>query len=111
MEKRILNVKQLVALWIGITIIALMGIFPPVKKTATKPELSPPSYRQVVAYNFLFTESSSEIEYQRLLIQWLITAIIATGLVVTFDEKTERFTSKPENSKFYPSSLLSDKRY
>jgi len=111
MEKRILNTKQLVALWIGITIIALMGIFPPVKKTMPKPELSPPSYRQVVAYNFLFTESLNEIEYQRLLIQWLITAIITAGLVVTFEEKTERFTSKPENSKFYPSSLLSDKRY
>ena len=111
MEKRILSAKQLVALWIGITIVALMGIFPPVKKTATKPELSPPSYRQVVAYNFLFAESSSEIEYQRLLIQWLITAIITTGLVVTFEKKTERFTSKPENNKFYPSSILSDKRY
>ena len=111
MEKRILNVKQLVALWIGITIIALMGIFPPVKKTATKPELSPPSYRQVVAYDFLFTDSLNEIEYQRLLIQWLISAIITAGLVVTFEEKAERFTSKPENSKFYPSSLLSEKRY
>jgi len=88
-----------------------MGIFPPVKKTATKPELSPPSYRQVVAYNFLFTDSLNEIEYQRLLIQWLITAIITAGLVVTFEEKAERFTSKPENNKFYPSSLLAEKRY
>jgi hypothetical protein len=111
MKKRILNVKQLAALWIGITIIALMGIFPPVKKTMTKPELSPPSYRQVVAYDFLFTESLNEIEYQRLLIQWLITAIVTTGLAVTFEEKAEHFTSKPENSKFYPSSLLAEKRY
>ena len=111
MEKRILNIKQLVALWIGITIIALMGIFPPEKKVVTKPELSPPSYHQVVVYNFLFTESLNEIEYQRLLIQWLITAIITTGLAVTFEEKAVRFTSKPENSKFYPSPLLSDKRY
>ncbi|MCX5635074.1 MAG: hypothetical protein NTW55_04420 [Planctomycetota bacterium] len=111
MEKKTLNAKQLVALWIGITIIALMGIYPPVKKMVTKSELSTPSYRQVVTYDFLFTGSLNEIEYQRLLIQWLITAIITTGLVVTFDEKAEHFTSKPENSKFYPSSLLSDKRY
>ena len=111
MEKRILNVKQLVALWIGIMIIALMGIFPPVKKVVTKSELSTPSYRQVVVYNFLFTESLNELEYQRLLIQWLIAAIVTTGFVMTFDERAERFTSKPENSKFYPSSLLADKRY
>jgi hypothetical protein len=111
MEKRTLNVKQLVALWIGITIIALMGIFPPVKKVETKPELSTPSYRQVVTHDFLFTESLNEIEYQRLLIQWLITAIITTGLVVTFDKKAERFTSTSENNKFYPSSLLAEKRY
>lgn len=111
MEKRILNVKQLVTLWIGITIIALMGTFPPVKKTVTRPQSSTPSYHQVIAYNFLFTESPSEIEYQRLLIQWLITAIITTGLVVTFEEKAEPFTSKPENSKFYPPSILAEKRY
>jgi hypothetical protein len=111
MEKRILNVKQLAVLWIGITIIALMGIFPPVKKTVTRTQASTPSYCQVVAYDFLFTESLNEIEYQRLLIQWLITAIVTTGLAVTFEEKATRFTSKPENSKFYPSSLLAEKRY
>jgi len=111
MEKRILNVKQLAVLWIGITIIALMGIFPPVKKVMTMPQTFTPSYHQVVAYDFLFTESLSEIEYQRLLIQWLITATVTIGLVITFDKKAERFTSKSENNKFYPSSLLAEKRY
>ncbi len=111
MASKAMNGKQIVTLWIGITIIALMGIYLPVHKTVSKNEAPPPSYRQVVIYDFLFKDSIQEIDYPRLLIQWLIVATITGGLMLTFNEKREQFVSSKENSKFYPSSLLAEKRY
>ncbi len=58
-----MNKTQLKALWVGIGIFVLMGLFPPTTK----------------GYNFVLDRG--DISLCRLLIQWVITAAITAGFI------------------------------
>lgn len=94
-----MNKKQLIALWAGIIIISLMGIFPPWIMTGQSQIpirlqfkyrfiLLPPkmSGKEVIAPGYHI--SGHHIDFSTLSIQWLIVGLICTGFVITF-HKTE----------------------
>jgi hypothetical protein len=85
-----MNTKQKICLWLGIAVIVLMGLFPP-WMAAT------PNGRNYVAggYGFIlfppnqFGESLwlARIDFAKLVAQWAMAAVVATGLIVTFAGK------------------------
>jgi len=115
--REIMNKKQKIWIWVGITIIVLMGLFPPwvVKQVIPKgdwniitlrkyifilkapyfhykalpppPPKSHPKYAE--AYMGIEPEfnHAEQIDITRLLIQWFIVALITGGLIVTFKDK------------------------
>ena len=121
--KEILNKKQKICLWVGITIIVLMGLFPPwvVKQVFQKGNwntitlrkyififkapyihykaISPPHPKApkdiVESYKSIRAGFNhvEQIDVTRLLIQWFIIALITGGLIVTFKDK------KPKDEK------------
>ena len=60
-----MNRRQMIVLWTGIILFILMGLFPPVRRS----------------YGFLLTQDSEDIQFQKLLIQWLILAAGIAGLI------------------------------
>lgn len=93
-----MNRKQLICMWCGIGIIALMGLFPPVRKPkpdsairiATRLNYSGGDIREKAKpfpYGFFLAWESSRIEFNKLLVQWAIVAFVTGGLVYTFKDK------------------------
>ena len=78
-------------LWIGITLIVLMGIFPPASKTIW----SGGDYKVLNYYAVLLDIRSEDIEYGKLLIQWSIVGAITGDLFVTLKDKEPK--DKPNN--------------
>ena len=85
-----MNKKQINCLWIGIAVIVLMGLFPPVSKrgrilvdgygkTYGNPTTS-------VKYEFILN-TSAQVVMSNLIAQWVIVSAITGGLVVTFADK------------------------
>lgn len=85
------NKKQKICLWIGIAVIVLMAIFPPVDKriisvySRTNRGLVP-DYK-TIKYAFFFTAKSQEIEYRILFGQWCIIGAATIGLIYTFRDR------------------------
>ena len=75
------NKKQKNCLWIGIAVIVLMGIIPPVDKGT----------------NFFFAAKSEEIEYVKLFIQWIIVGAITVGLIYAFRDQKEKRLKADQN--------------
>lgn len=74
-----MNKKQLITLWVGISIIVLMGIYPPYFISMP---MNPRAGR--TEYHFLFKTVFFRVDIAKLLIQWFIVAFIITGLLFTF---------------------------
>ena len=83
-------------MWVGITIIVAMGLFPPWIEIRTSSS-SPPNtgFTQYISrgYSFLFappSESSAFIDLSRLITQWVIVGAITLGIVIAFNKRPER---------------------
>ena len=85
-----MNKKQLIALWSGIIIISLMGIFPP---WVTEGNVRGAHIYALAKYSFILTPPYSDaertisihhIDFSKLIIQWFIIGLICTGFVITF---------------------------
>ena len=76
--------KQSIILWLGITIILLMTMFPPILKTVPLEGSAGSSYRQVIEYEYYFTKSVKKILLLRLFMEWFVVAIITVGLLYTY---------------------------
>jgi len=90
-----MNKKQLIALWAGIIIISLMGIFPPWIMEGNNSGVqvySLAKYHCILTRPYSGGEQSTlsvhHIDIPKLIIQWFIVGLICTGLVITF-HKTE----------------------
>ncbi len=88
-----MNRKQKICLWIGIIVIVLMGIFPPLKFGCYQPDavwavdMSLWARRfHSFGYERLWMLEEPEIGFSKLLIQWSIVAIATVGLLLTFKD-------------------------
>ncbi len=79
-----MNKKQLFVVWAGIIAIVLMGIFPPMMVQLE-------SSKAFRGYDFIVpnVRSLTVIDFTRLLTQWIIVLALMTGLLITFQNKSD----------------------
>ena len=82
-----MNRKQKIVLWVGIVIIVLMGLFPPVRYKRYS------TYR--VRYEFLLVTQNTVV-VTNLLVQWVVVSIIGSGLIYTFRDKRKQKGESPK---------------
>ena len=80
-----MNKKQLIVMWVGIGIIVLMGLFPPLMLCAE-------GSKAFLDYGFIIpqlkgAEKVSLVDFTRLLTQWGIVSALTTGFIITFKDK------------------------
>lgn len=86
-----MNKKQKVALWVGIAAAVIMGLYPPWNydhpklgsKSIGYSSIFTPAQKQVTEYNDTYTETANAIDATRLIIEWVLVAIVTGGLIVT----------------------------
>jgi len=71
--------KRIWCLWIGISLIVLMGLFPPVLRKST-------FNNRYVKYSFILN-ASGPIVLHNLIVQWIVVSAITGGLIYTFRDK------------------------
>ncbi len=76
-----MNRKQKIALWIGIIVIILLGLFPPFVEPVGM-------YGRGRYYKFILF-SDDNIDIIKLCVQWAIVAVITGGLIITFKDKKQ----------------------
>lgn len=72
-----MNKKQLIAMWCGIAVIVLTGLFPLVQKPSRRLEIG-----------FLF-EDYKYMEFAVIFIVWVLVALVTIGLVITFRDNSK----------------------
>jgi len=86
-----MNKKQLKILWIGITIIVLMGLFPPwhtqIPQIGTQ---KPFGYAFIFAPPEVGSRMYPTLNIPQLMVQWIIVLAITGGLIVTFKDKRQK---------------------
>ena len=80
-----MNRKQKICLWIGIAVIVLMGLFPPVSIF----EAGRYAYRDI-EYRFLLNTGGGLVALSNLLLQWAVVAVITGGLIIPLQTKRTR---------------------
>ena len=84
-----MNKKQKVFLWIGIAVIAAMGLFPPVRVqrySSTRTHMTAHSY---IRYQFLLN-TRGEVVTANLCAEWMIATTITGWLIYRFKDKKEK---------------------
>lgn len=84
-----MNNRQVIILWLSITAVVLMTLYPPILKTVPEQHGAVISYIQAVHYEFILTEHVKNIQFGRLCLQWFIITIVAMGLMVTLKSKRQ----------------------
>lgn len=79
-----MNDKQKKALWLGIAIMAAMGIYPPWNFQSSQASIP-----ELIGYSWIFLPArtwteANVIDVTRLTIQWIVVALITAGLLVSF---------------------------
>lgn len=91
-----MNKKQKKCLWIGIAVIVLMGLFPPVaKRGKILGGGDGRAYRigsTYVKYEFIL-DTRAPVVLSNLITQWFVVSAIAAGLIYSFKDK------KPKDEK------------
>ena len=91
-----MNRKQMVVLWVGLSIFLLIGIFPPWLYTSVWGEGIHPE--KDAGYYFILIPPKPEkslmgikLDVQRLCVQWIIVSVATGGFILTFrgKKKTE----------------------
>ena len=88
-----MNTKQKVALWTGIIIVVIMGLFPPWLHTRIIDVIGALEVRTYY-YDYPFILNAPQgnmlgkthLDFKRLIIQWIIIAIIVGGFMKTFSK-------------------------
>jgi len=77
-----MNLKQKICLWVGIAVIVVMGIFPPLV-------ISIQGAIEQQGYGFILIppEKYCHINTSRLYVQWIMVAVVTGGFIVTFKDK------------------------
>lgn len=88
-----MNKKQRICLWIGIAVIVLMGIFPPVQRTHRSFGLelygngNDETYETTIGYGFILATGDGAVVFSNILVQWIVVSIITGGLIYAFRDK------------------------
>jgi hypothetical protein len=72
-----MNKRRLIVMWCGIAVIVLAGLFPLIQKPARRLEIG-----------FLF-EDYEYLEFNVILIIWVLVALVTIGLVITFRDNSK----------------------
>ena len=82
-----MNKKQIIAMWAGITIIVLMGLFPPHM-------IGYHGMNLFLGYDFIMhprtwlaDDRHVMVDFTRLLTQWIIVLALMAGIIITFKDK------------------------
>jgi hypothetical protein len=75
-----MNRKQIICLWIGIVVVVLMGLFPPSYISNTYDN-------RKIEYMFLLNPTRFSVDISRLSVQWVVTAVITGGLILSFQSR------------------------
>ncbi len=78
-----MNRKQMIVLWIGITVFVLMGLFPPFIASL------PSGYGGRQRYYQFILSIYGNIDIIRLCVQWAMVAVITGGLIYTLKDKKD----------------------
>ena len=99
-----MNTKQKVALWTGIVVVVIMGLFPPWLHTSI---FDGPGSLEVRSYyyttHFILNTpqgnmlGKAHLDFKRLIIQWIIIAIIAGGFMKTFSKHRHQTNDEKGN--------------
>jgi hypothetical protein len=95
-----MNQNQKICLWIGIVVIVTMGLFPPwiSRAVGSRPTEELPKYSFLLlpppAQNLGNGVSRHQIYMTRLVIQWLMVAIVTGGLMPTLADKKPKDEQK-----------------
>lgn len=95
-----MNKKQLLCMWIGIIVVVLMALFPPVEREIPNyrgpriPRIGegPISYRHVVNYEFLLTKGNGTVVIGDLFVQWVIASGITAAFIYALKDKKPKDT-------------------
>lgn len=93
-----MNKKQKKILWIGIIIIALMGMFPPYNYEVGFGF----GGKKHVSYDFFLSppyHSSAELDFARLTIQWIIVSVLTAGAIYSTKESKDKTNVRPEKQQ------------
>ena len=91
-----MNSKQKKVLWIGIVIVVLMGLFPPWTDTLEGFRTEPRGY--VIIFKPPYSRGGAwgvQIDFQRLILQWLIVGFVIGGLLITSKNRKSEQEQKP----------------
>ncbi len=87
--KLFLTKKQKPCLWIGVTIIVFMGLFPPVERTRIYPNI-----RTKYVKHYFIVNAPGRVVLRNLFVEWAIVAIVTGGLIYTFRDKKPKDKQK-----------------
>lgn len=82
---RNMNKKQRIILWIGIIIVVLMGLFPPLHHTETRGGPGP----FFLDYDFLLN-TRRELDFARLITQWIIISVLTAGAIYSTKKSKDK---------------------
>jgi hypothetical protein len=89
-----MNKKQLIVLWIWISLMVIMGLFPPASRVSSdRPMYAYNNWFDGLVYTWIghkFILNVDYIDFTKLIIPWIIVTVIAIGLFLPF--KTKRKT-------------------
>jgi len=81
-----MNRKQKFCLWVGIAVIVLMGVIPPVQRTrSTSIFRGRGRTYKTIEYRFIL-DTRQGIVVSNLLVQWVVVSIITGGLIYAFKD-------------------------
>ena len=99
-----MNERQKRCFWVGIAVILLMVVFPPTKRgyepggsippgirpppgvSPTPIYVKPPHY----GYTFLLTAEVGEIGFGKLIVQWVVVALITGAFIYKYKDKKHK---------------------
>ena len=88
-----MNHKQKIVIWIAISIITIMGLFPPwVKTISNVSEEKPAGYSLIFAPRDVYKMGSGpgiHLDVARLLVQWAMVILVAGGIILVFKDRRE----------------------
>ncbi|MCD6217403.1 hypothetical protein J7L05_06045 [bacterium] len=92
-----MNKNQLIAMWIGIALFILMGLFPPFIDC----RLAEDGIYKFRGFHFYVTSGiryyDAKIDYYRLRHQWLLLVVLTVGMIITAGQSGKPVKSKRQD--------------
>jgi len=90
-----MNKKQTKILWIGIIVFVLMGLFPPYEVIRKVDQIGR-TIEGPIKYEF-FLSAPGDIDFTRLIIQWIIVSVLTVGAVYSTKETSDKYKQNAQS--------------